>query len=102
MLDGSLGHAERQTAIDGRSEGYLVQEASVDAYHRNSAEVTRAMDGLAQDMRPVGPHEGGNFYSVHHGIEAGIGEWFRSDRIDACIRAAAFGQFLDLVVDVLV
>jgi hypothetical protein len=51
-------------------------------------------------MRPIGPHEGCNLYAVDDGIEGGGGLRFGADGIDAAVRAATLGQFLDALVDV--
>ncbi len=101
-LDRRLRHAHGQSAVDGRSERDLVEESAIDADDRDRAEIARAVDCLTQDMRPVGAHEGRDLYPVDHRVEAGIGERLGTDGIDAGVCAAALGQFLDAVVDILV
>ena len=58
VLHGRLGHAKGKAAIDGRAHGDLVQEAAIDADDGDRAEVSAAMDGLAEHVGPVRPHEG--------------------------------------------
>ena len=101
MLHRRLRHAEGQPAVDRRAHRDLVEEAAIDADDRDGAEVAAAMDRLAQHVRPVGAHEGGDLDAVPARVETGA--WLRlgADGVDAGIGAAALGQLHDAVVDVL-
>src|SRR5215211_2033900 len=100
MLNRRLGHSECKAPIDRAPHRNIVQHAAVDADDRDRAEVAATLNGLAQDVRPVGAHEGCYFDTVHDRIRARLGFGLRADRIDAGIGASAIRQFLDAVVNV--
>src|SRR5437879_5564362 len=58
MLNRRLGHSEGEAPIDRAAHRNLVQHAAVDADDRDRTEVAATLNGLAQDVRPVGAHEG--------------------------------------------
>jgi hypothetical protein len=100
VLNGSLGHAECQPAVDGRSHGNFIDITAIDTDDRNHAEVAAALDGLSEHMRTVGAHEGGDLDAVDHAVGAGGRLGLGADRIDTRIGPAAFGQFLDALIDI--
>src|SRR4051812_16908030 len=100
MLHRGLRHAERQSAIDRGPHGYLVDEPAIHPNDGNCAEVAAAVNRLPQNMRPIGAHECRNLDAVEHGICTGHCLGLGADRIDTRIRAPAFGQFHDPVVDI--
>ena len=81
--------------------GMLVEQAAIDPDDRDGAEVAAAVDRLSQDVRTVRSHERRDLDAVDDGVEAGAGVRLRADRVDAGVRTAPIGQFLDPVVDVL-
>ena len=101
MLNRRLRHFEGEAPIDRAAHRYLVKHTAVDANDRDRAEVAAALDGLTQDMWPVGAHERRYFDTIHHRIQARFGLGLRADRIDAGVRAPAFCQFLDAIINVL-
>ena len=60
------------------------------------------MNGLAQHMRPICSHEGGDFHPVDNRVEAGHRVRLRADRIDTGVGSSAGGQVHYAVIDVLV
>ena len=65
MLDWRLRHFEGEAAIDRAAHRNLVQHAAVNADDRDRTEISAALNGLAQDVWPVGAHERRYFDTVH-------------------------------------
>ena len=101
VLDRCLGHAEGEAAVDGRSHRNFVEQPAVNADNRDGPEVTATVDRLPKNMRSVRSHERRDLDAVDDGVEAGAGVRLGADGIDAGVRTAAVGHFLDPVVDVL-
>src|SRR5262249_41090932 len=87
MLDWRLRHMECEPPIDGGTHGDLVEVTTIHADDRDRAEVAAAMNGLPDDMRPVGAHEGRDLYAVDDGIEAGRAMRFGANHVDTGIGA---------------
>ena len=100
VLDGRLSHAERQSAIDRRAHRDLVEIAAVHADDRDDTEVAAALDRLSQHVRAIRSEERRDLDAVQHGIGGRGGRGLRSDGVDAGVGAAAMGQLLNALVDV--
>src|SRR6185437_5995365 len=87
MLHGGLSHAEGKAAIDGGAHRNFVNVTAVNANDGDHTKVTAALNGLTQNMWPVGAHKSSDFDAVHHAVRAGCRFGLGADSVDAGIGA---------------